>query len=198
MPKDPDYGLEIDKKRDIEYRHPHDMAIKIKMSTQEHKKTAPRSVAIGIVTVSSTRSLEDDLSGHWIREHAIEDGHTVVSHQVVPDDSAAIVATVLAVIRDKSPRVLLVTGGTGISPKDLTIEALGPLFSKVLAAFGPLFAQLSYQQIGSAALLSRSTAGVLEGTVVFCLPGSLKACQLACRKLIFPELGHLVRHLQEG
>jgi len=168
------------------------------MSTEEHKKTAPRSVTVGIVTVSSTRSLEDDQSGHWIREHAIEDGHTVVFHQVVPDDSTAIVETVQSVIRKKSPRVLLVTGGTGISPKDLTIEALGPLFSKVLAAFGPLFAQLSYEQIGSAALLSRSTAGVLQDTVVFCIPGSLKACQLACRKLIFPELGHLVRHLQEG
>jgi molybdenum cofactor biosynthesis protein B len=168
------------------------------MGTEEHKKTAPRSVTIGIVTVSSTRSLEDDQSGHWIREHAIKDGHTVVFHQVVPDDTVAIVETVESVIQKRSPRVLLVTGGTGISPKDLTIEALAPLFSKQLAAFGPLFAQLSYEQIGSAALLSRSTAGVLQDTVVFCMPGSLKACQLACRKLIFPELGHLVHHLQEG
>lgn len=168
------------------------------MGTEEHKKTAPRSVTIGIVSVSSTRNLEDDQSGHWIREHAIKEGHSVIFHQVVPDDTAAIVETVQSVIQKKSPRVLLVTGGTGVSPKDLTIEALGPLFSKELTAFGPLFAQLSYEQIGSAALLSRSTAGILQDTVVFCMPGSLKACQLACRKLIFPELGHLVHHLQEG
>lgn len=168
------------------------------MGTEEHKNAAPRSVTIGIVTVSSTRSLEDDQSGHWIREQAIKDGHTVVFHQVVADDTEAIVETVGSVIQKKSPRVLLVTGGTGISPKDLTIEALEPLFSKELTAFGPLFAQLSYEQIGSAALLSRSTAGVLQKTVVFCMPGSLKACQLACRKLIFPELGHLVHHLQES
>jgi molybdenum cofactor biosynthesis protein B len=89
------------------------------------------------------------------------------------------------------------SGGTGITPKDVTIEALSPMFAKTLTGFGPLFAHLSFEEIGSAAFLSRATAGVIEGTVVFCMPGSINACKLACRKLIFPELGHLVKHVMD-
>ena len=164
------------------------------MGSREHKDNAPHSVAIAVISVSTTRSLADDESGAWIRSEAIENGHQVVLHRVIPDDTEAITLTVQSVIRNEAPRVLLLTGGTGISPQDLTIEAVRPLFSKELVAFSPLFAQLSYEQIGSAALLSRSTAGVIDNTVVFCMPGSLKACKLACRSLIFPELGHLVYH----
>jgi molybdenum cofactor biosynthesis protein B len=87
------------------------------------------------------------------------------------------------------------TGGTGITKKDVTIEAVTPLLTKELTGFGPLFAQLSFEEIGSAAFLSRATAGVIVDTVVFCIPGSLNACKLACRELIFPELGHLVKHV---
>ena len=89
------------------------------------------------------------------------------------------------------------TGGTGITKKDVTIEAVHPMFAKELTAFGPLFAQLSTQQVGSAAILSRATAGVIDNTIVFCMPGSLNACKLACNDLIFPELGHLVKHLND-
>ena len=89
------------------------------------------------------------------------------------------------------------TGGTGITKKDVTIEAVSPLFVKELTAFGPLFAQLSMAEINSAAIMSRATAGVIGDTVVFCMPGSLNACKLACSKLIFPELGHLVKHVQD-
>jgi molybdenum cofactor biosynthesis protein B len=88
------------------------------------------------------------------------------------------------------------TGGTGITPQDVTIEAVSPMFAKALSAFGPLFAQLSMQEIGSAAIMSRATAGLIGSTVVFCMPGSLNACKLACTRLIFPELGHLVKHLK--
>ena len=90
------------------------------------------------------------------------------------------------------------TGGTGISNKDVTIEAVRPLFSKEITAFGAIFSQLSFEEIDSAALLSRATAGVIEKTVVFCMPGSLNACKLACKALIFPELGHLVKHTHEN
>ena len=164
------------------------------MSTKEHKKKAPYSVTVAIVSVSTTRSLSDDESGHWIRDEVLKEGHQVLSHQLIPDDTRIISDTVQSVIQKESPMVLLLTGGTGISPQDLTIEAVRPLFSKELVAFGPLFAQLSYEQIGSAALLSRATAGIINNTIVFCMPGSLKACQLTCRALIFPELGHLVFH----
>ena len=167
------------------------------MSTHEHKKHAPRKVTIGIITVSTTRALVDDTSGKWISESAAARGHVVLYHQVIPDDADIIAATVQNIIRDEKPQVILITGGTGITPQDVTIEAVSPLLTKVLTGFGPLFAQLSFQEIGSAAYLSRATAGVIEITVVFCMPGSLNACKLACRELIFPELGHLVKHVKD-
>ena len=168
------------------------------MGTHEHKKHAPRTVSIGIITVSTTRSLADDASGNWIREQAQEHGHEVVYHQVITDDAGLIAATVREVIQNPRPQVILTNGGTGITKTDVTIEAVNPLFSKILTGFGPLFAKLSFDEIGSAAYLSRATAGVIQDTVVFCMPGSLNACKLACRELIFPELGHLVKHVTEG
>ena len=167
------------------------------MGTHEHKKHAPRKVTIGIITVSTTRALVDDTSGKWISETAAAEGHDVIYHQVIPDDVDIIAATVQNVICNEQPQVILMTGGTGITPKDVTIEAVSPLLAKVLTGFGPLFALLSFKEIGSAAYLSRAIAGVIEDTVVFCIPGSLNACKLACRELIFPELGHLVKHAMD-
>ncbi|UCD78181.1 MAG: MogA/MoaB family molybdenum cofactor biosynthesis protein [Desulfobacterales bacterium] len=167
------------------------------MSTHEHKKHAPRKVTIAIITVSTTRALADDTSGNWIREQARGEGHDVLYHQVIPDDAELIAATVRRVIQDERPQVILMSGGTGITKKDVTIEAVSPMFSKTLSGFGPLFAKLSFDEIGSAAFLSRATAGVLDETIVFCMPGSLNACKLACRELIFPELGHLVKHIMD-
>ena len=167
------------------------------MSSKAHKTSAPRSVRMGIITVSTTRSLKEDKSGHWIKKRARKEGHEVVFHQVVTDDSQIITQTVKDVMNDPAPQVLLITGGTGISSKDVTIEAVRPLFSKELTAFGPIFAQLSFEQIDSAAILSRATAGVIAETILFCMPGSINACKLACKAIIFPELGHLVRHIHE-
>ncbi len=167
------------------------------MGTKKHKAGAPKKVKVGIITVSSTRTLQNDKSGLWIGKRARKERHEVVLHQVVPDDAEIITQTVLEAVRDYKPEVILLTGGTGVSSKDVTIEAVRPLFAKELTAFGALFAQLSFEEIDSAALLSRATAGVFENTILFCIPGSLKACKLACKALIFPELGHLVKHIQE-
>jgi molybdenum cofactor biosynthesis protein B len=167
------------------------------MGTAAHKHDAPQRVTLAIVTVSTSRRLETDTSGQWIRKRAAEKRHTVVAHRVIPDDAEEIVATVQGLMQEHAPQVILLTGGTGVSAKDVTIEALRPLFSKELSAFGALFAQLSFTQIGSAALLSRATAGIIDRTAIFCMPGSQKACQLACDRLVFPELGHLVHHLRE-
>jgi molybdenum cofactor biosynthesis protein B len=156
------------------------------MSTKAHKAHAPKSVKLAIMTVSTTRSLAEDKSGHWIKKRAKKKGHEVVFHEVVPDQ------------QEHHPHAILVTGGTGIGPADVTIEAVRPMFTKELTAFGSLFTYLSYETIDSAALLSRATAGLVDQTLVFCMPGSLKACKLACKELIFPELGHLVKHVQEG
>lgn len=168
------------------------------MGVHEHKADAPRNLRIAILTVSTTRSIEDDKSGHWMARLARREGHEVVDHRVVTDDAAAIVAQVQEVAAAFRPHALLVTGGTGIGPADVTIEAVRPLLQKELSAFGPLFAQLSYEEIDSAALLSRATAGTMDGALVFCMPGSLNACKLACKALIFPELGHLVKHALRG
>jgi len=167
------------------------------MGTHAHKKNAPRSVAIAILTISTTRSLETDESGRWIENQAVEAGHVVTCRHIVPDDAARIAAALSAVIRDHHPQVLVLTGGTGVTPEDVTIEAVRPMMDKELTAFSPLFAHLSYTEIGSAAMLSRAAAGIIAGTAVFCLPGSLNACRLACNALIFPELGHLAHHVSK-
>jgi molybdenum cofactor biosynthesis protein B len=168
------------------------------MSTKAHKADAPKSLKLAILTVSATRSLADDKSGHWMKKRGGKKKHKVVFHEVIPDNKDVIADAIRTVIHEHSPHAILVTGGTGISPADVTIEAIRPMFTRELTAFGPLFTQLSYEQIDSAALLSRATAGVVDQTLVFCIPGSLKACKLACKELIFPELGHLVKHVQEG
>ena len=167
------------------------------MGVKEHKKEAPKTVSIGIITVSTTRALIDDTSGQWISEQAEKIGHKIVFHQVIPDDAEIIAATLNDRINESNPQVILISGGTGITKKDVTIEAVSPLFTKELSAFGPLFAKLSMEEIDSAAIMSRATAGVIGNTVVFCMPGSLNACKLACTRLIFPELGHLIKHVND-
>jgi molybdopterin adenylyltransferase len=166
------------------------------MGVHEHRKSAPTAVDVGILSVSSTRSLADDESGLWIARQAKKEGHTVRFHDVVTDDITTIREAALKAIRDHNLQALLITGGTGITPKDVTIEAIKPLFAKEMAAFGAIFAQLSYEEIDAAAILSRAAAGTIGGTVVFCMPGSKKACQLACKALIFPDLGHIVAHVK--
>jgi len=168
------------------------------MGFGEHKKNAPKSIKIGVISVSSTRTEATDESGNWIKKSVIKEGHEVVFYQVVPDDVYIITEIIRSAIYEQAPHVLLLTGGTGISSKDVTVEAVRPLFEKELTGFGPLFTQLSFEEIDSAALLSRATAGVIGKTIVFCMPGSLKACKLACKVLIFPELGHLAKHVVEG
>lgn len=167
------------------------------MSIVKHKESALKKVRTGIITISTTRTSADDKSGSWINKQVKKLGHQIVYYQVIPDDINIITETVLDVIRNFTPHILLVTGGTGISDKDVTIESLRPLFEKELTAFGCLFAQLSFEEIDSAAILSRATAGVIKKTVIFCMPGSLKACKLACKFLIFPEMGHLAWHVRE-
>ncbi|CAN2042229.1 Molybdenum cofactor biosynthesis protein B [Candidatus Magnetomoraceae bacterium gMMP-15] len=167
------------------------------MSTKKHKCDAPKSVNIGIISISSTRFISNDKSGHWIAKIAKKEGHDVKAHLVIPDDVEVISTTIKSLIDNHDIQVLLISGGTGISPGDVTIEAVRPMFKKELTAFRSIFAQLSFEQIDSAAILSRATAGIIDNVVLFCMPGSLKAVKLACKELIFPELGHVIKHIQE-
>lgn len=167
------------------------------MSTLLHKKNTPRDIKIAVVSVSTTRKLSEDKSGAWIKKQAKKEGHEVVIHQVVTDDIQAIGDLARHVTDKIVPDVVIMTGGTGIAPKDVTIEAVKPMFEKELTAFGVLFTQLSFEEIDAAAILSRATAGIVGSTMVFCIPGSIKACKLACNQLIFPELGHILKHMKE-
>jgi molybdenum cofactor biosynthesis protein B len=164
------------------------------MGHQEHRADAPKSLRVAVLSVSTTRNLETDESGRWIAQRAVREGHEVVFHAVVRDDMEAIRQSVTRILADLAPHAVIITGGTGISAQDVTIEAVKPLFAKELSAFGILFTQLSFEEIDSAAILSRAAAGVIGSSIAFCIPGSIKACQLACKNLIFPELGHLIRH----
>ncbi|MDP9120878.1 MAG: MogA/MoaB family molybdenum cofactor biosynthesis protein [Acidobacteriota bacterium] len=144
------------------------------------------------ITVSDSRAAADDVSGRALREMAAAAGHRVVSAVVVPDDVAAIRRAVADALALPGVDVAVLTGGTGFSPRDLTLEAVGPLFERPIEGFGELFRMLSYQQVGAAAMLSRAAAGVVRGRAVFLLPGSPKAVALAMEKLILPEVGHLL------
>ena len=167
------------------------------MSTVLHKKKTPKNLRIAIISASSTRSISEDKSGIWIKKQAKKEGHDVVVHHTVTDDIKEIQDMVNHIIIKISPDVILITGGTGITKKDVTIEAVTPLFDKELTAYAVLFTQLSFEEIDSAAMLSRAAAGVIKDSILFCMPGSIKACKLACKALIFPELGHIVKHIRE-
>lgn len=165
------------------------------VSHLEHQSQAPKSVGCAIITVSDTRTPQTDLSGQAIRELLQQAGHSVVSQIIVKDEPSEVQQQIRASCRILACRAILITGGTGISPRDRTYEAVVNLLEKRLDGFGELFRMLSFQEIGSAALLSRAIAGVFAGQIVFCMPGSPNAVQLAMTKLIIPELGHLVGEL---
>lgn len=167
------------------------------MGKHEHQKNAPKTVSVGIVTVSTTRSAAADTSGQWMKTQCEKEGHQIADYRIVTDERSMIEKTVITLIESHLPQVVLVNGGTGISPADVTIEALKPMFAKELTAFGILFAKLSFEQVDSAAILSRAMAGIIGSTAVFCLPGSLKACKMACIELILPEINHIAAHLQK-
>lgn len=167
------------------------------MGTAEHKALAPREISLVILSMSSTRTLAEDESGHWMTDAARALGHTVLSHQILKDDRDAINHSVKNVIDTLKPNVILMTGGTGLTKDDVSIEAVRCLFRKEIPAFATLFAMESMAQIGAAAVLSRAAAGIIRDTAVFCMPGSIKACKLACEKIIFPELTHIVKHIND-
>lgn len=167
------------------------------MGTFSHKKMAPKHLRVAIISVSTTRSISEDKSGAWIKKQLKKEGHEVVVHHVVTDEIIAIKEMVEHVVWKIQPNAILMSGGTGISPRDVTVEAVQPFFEKELSGFSHLFAQLSYEEIDSAAMLSRATAGIVNNVIIFCMPGSLKACKLACNALILPELGHIVKHISE-
>jgi molybdopterin adenylyltransferase len=159
-----------------------------------HRTDAPASVRVFVLTISDTRSEGTDTSGAAIVEALTAAGHTITGRKILKDDPEPVAAAVRAAT--VSADVVITTGGTGITSRDSTYEALGKLLEKRLDGFGELFRMLSYEQVGAAAMLSRACAGTIRKSMVFALPGSEKAVRLAMEKLILPELGHVVRELR--
>ena len=166
------------------------------MSANEHRQKATNqgSVPIAIVTVSDSRTPETDISGQLIRSLAEAAGHQIVDYRIVKDEPDQ-VAKALADFAAGLARLIIFNGGTGISQRDRTYDVISKVLEKPLPGFGEIFRMLSYEQVGAAAMLSRATAGVYQGRVVFSMPGSPNAVQLAMEKLILPEIQHLAWEL---
>lgn len=164
------------------------------MSVEQHRELSKdRPVSCAVVTVSDTRTEKDDKSGKLIKSILAEAGHAIVDYRIVPDEYDLIIQIVSKL--SEEAEVILLTGGTGIARRDGTFEAVSSLLQKTLPGFGEIFRVLSYDDIGPAAMLSRATAGVFNGTLVFSMPGSSGAVKLAMEKLIAPELSHLAWEL---
>lgn len=161
-------------------------------SVTDHRESAPDSVGCVVVTVSDTRTEATDTSGTIMREQLEAAGHRVVGYHIVKDEPAKINALLDACTHDANCQAILFNGGTGIARRDTTFDAISRRIEKPLPGFGELFRMLSYEEIGAAAMLSRATAGVLNGKIVFSTPGSSNAVRLAMEKLIVGELAHLV------
>ena len=143
---------------------------------------------VAILTVSDTRTRANDTSGDLIQERLEAAGHKVAARAVLKDDIEALRTQVRAWIADKNVDAVITTGGTGLTRRDVTVEALTPLLTKHIPGFGELFRWLSFEEIGTATIESRAFAGVAEDTLVFCLPGSTGACRLGLDKIILPQL----------
>ena len=150
-----------------------------------------------MLTVSDTRTEANDTGGQAIRELLERAGHSVTGHTIVKDEASQVAATIRERLVDQATQVIIITGGTGISARDTTFQAVTALFEKRLDGFGELFRMISFHQIGSAAMMSRATAGTVGRKAIFVLPGSPAAVRLAMEKLIVPELGHVVQQLSK-
>ncbi|CAD7776915.1 Molybdopterin adenylyltransferase [Candidatus Methanoperedenaceae archaeon GB37] len=176
------------------------------MSTREHKKETPKELKFAIITISTSRynktpdatdpDLADDGSGRLMTQLVKRAGHRVTTYALLPDEIEKIRATLERIDEDETkPDLILISGGTGIAPNDKTIEATKPLFKREIPGFGELFRELSREEVGTATILSRATAGITEkNTIIFCLPGSPEGVKLALTKIILPEAKHLTKH----
>lgn len=167
------------------------------MSVSQHKAEAPASIRCYVLTVSDTRTAQNDASGQAIRALLEAAGHQVAAHDLVRDEPADVEARVRSRLQDEETQVIVTTGGTGITSRDGTFEAIDRLLEKRLDGFGELFRMLSFAEIGAAAMLSRATAGTAARKAIFVLPGAENAVRLAMTRLIVPELGHVVQQLRK-
>ncbi|MFC1953479.1 molybdenum cofactor biosynthesis protein B [Chloroflexota bacterium] len=163
------------------------------MSYQEHQQNSPRSVVCAVLTFSDSRTEQDDESGKLLCRKLSENRHKVLDYVVLKDDPEAIRQKIIELLGRDELQVIITNGSTGISSRDVAIETISPFLEKRLDGFGELFRSLSYQEIGTASIMSRAIAGLAGGKVIICLPGSPGASRLAIDSIILPEIGHMVR-----
>jgi len=148
-------------------------------------------LGVAVLTVSSTRSIDDDPAGDAIVDGLEADGHEVVIRELVRDDYDRVQGAVDRFVDRDDTHCVVTTGGTGVTPDDVTLEAVDPLFDKRLPGFGELFRRFSYDEVGTKVVCTRAAAGVADGVPVFCLPGSENAARLGTERIVIEEAGHL-------
>lgn len=163
------------------------------MSYHEHRNLSAKTVNCAVITTSDSRTEADDESGKLIMQRFTSAGHQVKHYVILKNDPDAIRERIEELLMHDSVQVIILSGGTGISKKDVTVDTVVPMLEKVLDGFGELFRMLTYQEIGTGSILSRAVAGVIKGKVIICIPGSVGAATLAMDKIILPEIAHLVR-----
>jgi molybdenum cofactor biosynthesis protein B len=151
------------------------------------------ALGIAVLTVSDTRKLDDDKSGGLLAQRIADGGHRLAARQICSDDKYRVRAQLSAWLIDPAVDAIILTGGTGLTGRDLSPEAVGPLLDRQIEGFGELFRWLSYEDIGVSTIQSRALAGTANGRLVFCLPGSRGACELAWDKIIAPQLDPATR-----
>ncbi len=173
-------------------------------TSKSHKKDAPTRLRFGVAIISTSRSRDvergltvSDVSGDLIVKLLVGAGHQVLDRSIIPDDQNKIREWVEAKLHDPQIDVIITCGGTGVTPSDVTIETVRDLLDKELPGFGEIFRMLSFRKMGSAAVMSRAIAGTSNGKVIFCVPGSPDAAELAVTKLMLPESGHIIKHIRE-
>ena len=167
-------------------------------AAHHHRRAALERVPCWVITASDTRTEESDTGGQLLASRLEEAGHPVLGREIAREDAQALGAALDAALAHPEVRAVLVTGGTGVAPRDITPEVVSERIDREIPGFGELFRQLSYAEIGSAALLSRALGGLARGRVVFALPGSRGAIRLALEELVLPELGHLAAEAVKG
>jgi molybdenum cofactor biosynthesis protein B len=169
---------------------------KLKNPIREHKEKAKGRARVAVVTLSTSRTADNDQSGDIIQKLMEDKGHTVVVRKLISDNRNVLRATLRELARQKNVDAIITNGGTGIAPSDITIETVRGMIEKELPGFNSLFMLLSYPKAKSAAMLSRALAGTINKKPIFCLPGSPRACRLATVSLILPEIGHMLLMLK--
>jgi molybdopterin adenylyltransferase len=166
--------------------------MKVSSTVAQHKKKSKIRAGVALITLSTSRTLNNDQSGDIIKKLLEGDEHEVPIRKLIADNRNVLRATLRELTREKSINVIITTGGTGLAPSDITVETVRGMLEKELPGFNSLFMFLSYPQARSASMLSRAVAGTMKGKLIFCLPGSPQACELAIKSLILPELGHML------